>query len=248
MQNVIRFTATKLINSKKEGILTPDADGYYDLCIGALNTFNSAGEYYTLKGAEELFTSSSTFMRRVANGCLKSEVDHPRFESGMSDKQYLERVLSIEGKNVCAHIREVYLKPISTANGMVLIMGKVKPTGPKGPALKEGLDNKHENVCFSIRALTSDYMQGNTRYRILKYIQTFDWVTEPGISTANKWDAPALESVNDKIILLSDLENIANNKPSKGFSLEEATTSARDALESIKSSINTNTVPFYSQW
>jgi len=248
MQNVIRFTATKLANTNKEGILKPDPDGYYELCIGALNSFNSAGEYYTLKGAEELFSSSSSFMRRIANGCLKSEVDHPRPEPGMTDKQYLERVLSIEQKNVCAHIKEIWLKPTSTSNGMVLIMGKVKPAGVKGPALKDALDNKHENVCFSIRALTSDYMQGSTRYRVLKYIQTFDWVTEPGISTANKWDAPALESLSDKIILLNDLKSIAHAKPMNGLSMEEANVSAIDALQSIQRSLNTNPVPFYSQW
>ena len=248
MQNVIRFTATKLINSKKEGILKPDADGYYELCIGALNVYNSAGEYYTLKGAEDLFSSSSSFMRRVANGCLKAEVDHPRMLAGMTDKEYLERVLSIEQKNVCAHIKEIWLVPTSTNGGMVLVMGKVKPAGVKGFALQEALDNKHQNVCFSIRALTSDYQQGGTRYRVLKYIQTFDWVTEPGISTANKWDSPALESIDDKIILLSDLERIAHHAPLKGVSMEESTQSAMDALQSIQRSLKTHKVPFYTQW
>lgn len=248
MQNVIRFTATKLVNNKKEGILTPDADGYYDLCIGALNSFNSAGEYYTLKGAEELFNSSSAFMRRIANGCLEAEVDHPATKPGMTDKEYLHRILSIEKKNVCAHIREVRLQPMTNANGLVLIMGKVIPAGPHAQALRSALENKHQNVCFSIRALTSDYEQGRTRYRVLKYIQTFDWVSEPGISTANKWDAPALESINDRIILLSDLESIASNQTRSILSMEESSLSALSALESIRSAINTNTAPYYSQW
>lgn len=247
MAEMIRFTATKL-SPDKRGVLTPDANGYYEISIGALNTYNSAGEFYTLKGAEALFEQSSSFMRRINNGCLKSEVGHPKPTPGMSDNDFLRRVLSIEETNVCAHIKEVALKPVAGNNGLVLIIGKVKPAGPKGPALKEAFENGNENVCFSIRALTKDYRQGRTTYRVLHHIETFDWVTEPGIATSNKWDSPALETIGERIIAKRHLVELAREVSIQSISTESTRVSAVEALESFDRAINLGPVPYYSQW
>lgn len=247
MADTIRFTATKL-SANKRGVLSPDANGYYDICLGALNVFNSAGEYYTLKGAEELFQQSSSFMRRIANGCLKSEVDHPKPTPSMSDEDFLRRILSIDGNNVCAHIKEVRLEPVGGKDGLVLIMGKVKPAGPKGQPLKEAFENPDENVCFSIRALTKDYRVGRTNYRVLHHIETFDWVTEPGIHTANKWDSPSLETISEHIIAKRHLVNLVNIKPMGSVSLEASQASAIEALNSIERAVKLEPPPYYTKW
>lgn len=203
---VIKFESTKLNNTGKEGILKPDEDGYYTIPVGGLNTLNSAGEYYTADGAKQLFEASSVLMRRIANGNLKGEMGHPKKLPGMSMDDFLNRIMTIEEKNVCCHFKEIWLdtdfgknNPNLNNKNLVAIMAKIKPAGPYGPALKASLDNKNENVNFSIRAFTSDFYQAGKTIRVLKNIMTWDCVTEPGIATSNKWQSPSLEKLEEQL-------------------------------------------------
>ena len=43
------ITSTRLRVQGKQGILKPDADGYYEMPIGAFNCVNSTDEIYTAK-------------------------------------------------------------------------------------------------------------------------------------------------------------------------------------------------------
>ena len=154
----VRFTSTRLVGTGKKGIIKPDETGYYTFPMGGLNAFNSAGEYYTLEGAVELFRESSILMRRMDKGYLKSELGHPKKIPGMSDDQYLERIMTIEETNVVAHIKELWLdhdfgikNPQFKNPALVAIMGKIRPSGPHGPALEASIQNPCENVGFSIQ-------------------------------------------------------------------------------------------------
>lgn len=195
------FAATALQGTNKKGELKPDSDGYYTVVLGGLNVYNSAGAYYPLASAKALFEESSTFMRRVKSACLKAECGHPKKTPGMSMRDYLGRIMQIEETNVCCHIAEIWLdhENVKDESGrtVVAIMGKVKPTGPRGDALKAALDNPKENVCFSIRSLTDDRIEAGVLTKHIKNILTFDWVTEPGISFAKKYHSPALESLTE---------------------------------------------------
>lgn len=247
----IRFTSTRLQDSGKKGILVPDADGYYEMPVGGLNAFNSAGEYYTLKGAEDLFRESSTLMRRVGNGYLKSELGHPKLIPGMSNDQFLARVLTIEETNVAAHIKEIRLDHNFGANNpkfknpnLVAVIAKLRPSGPNGPALEASLNNPSENVGFSIRGLTQNVYERGQCYRILTTIVTFDQVTEQGIQSANKWDAPSLESI-DASVSERQLMNIVNAKSS--IAVESTRQIAAEALRSIQIS-ELPKIPLHSKW
>ena len=240
MAGMVKFTATKLASKGKQGILEPDEDGYYTLVIGGLNVYNSAGEFYTLNGAKDLFEESNIFMRRVKNGCLKSEVGHPKRVPGMTDSQYMTRILTIEETNVCAHIKEVWLdfdfgknNPEYGSPELVAIMGKVKPAGTQGEALKKALENKSENVCFSIRSLTKDYEQNRQRYRVLFTIVAFDWVIEPGIAFANKWDAPGLESTDLGFVTSSNFVKEARKVMNCPVGMESTKELIVDAIEQL---------------
>jgi hypothetical protein len=250
----VKFTATKLTNTGKKGIIKPDADGYYELVIGGLNTFNSAGEYYTFNGAEELFKQSSIFMRRVTNGCLKGEVGHPKRSPGMSMDDYVNRILTIDEGNVCAHFKEVWLdtefgKKNSkfNNNALVAIMAKVKPTGPKADSLANSLNNSSENVCFSIRALTKDYYEKGQTFRVLQQIICFDAVTEPGINIANKWDTPSLESLENCIISKNSIEKIVYSK-NNTVAIESNRELAIECLKAFNSKIVKIETPLYNRW
>lgn len=203
MGSLIRFTSTKLEAKGKKGLLTADENGYYDIIVGGLNTFNSAGEYYTLEGAKELFESSSVLMRRIKSGNLRGELDHPQQQPGQTMRDYMSRLLKIDRDREVCHISEVWLDqeygkkfPECGNPSLVAIMAKVKPSGPKGFMLEQSLNNPRENTCFSIRAFYDEHVYRGRVNRVLNNIVTWDLVNEPGIAAANKYDSPGLEDIN----------------------------------------------------
>lgn len=250
--SIVKFTAQKLAPGKK-GILPCDENGYYTMPIGALNVFNSVGQFYTMDGAKQLFEGSSSFMHRVANGYLKGEVGHPK-RGNMTVDQYMARILTVEETNVCCHFKEVWLDdtfgkthPELKSPNLVAIMAKVKPSGEKGAALKESFENPDENVAFSIRSLTKDvYVRGVTN-RIIQQIITFDNVTAPGISHANMWSAPALESFEEQIITKRNVENFIQNHPEL-VATESTRELATEALGLFDGSRISTIPPLWAKW
>lgn len=201
------YQCTALVGSNKQGILPCDEDGYYTLMVGGLDTFNSVGAFYPLEPAKALFQDSSGLMRRIANGSCKGECGHPKPRPGQTSRDFLQRVLQIEETKVCCHFRRIWLESREEeGRSYTAIMAEVKPSGPMGPALKESLDNPHENVCFSIRSITNDRV--SPKGYIVKSIRNivgFDWVTEPGIRFATKYHSPSLEGLSERAFVVSDL-------------------------------------------
>lgn len=197
----ILFTCTKFNGTGKRGILKPDAQGYYTQPIGGLNAINSRGEYYELKQAEDLFRNrSGSFMRRVQRGALRGEVGHPRFVPGMKEDEFLARLLDIDEKNVCVFFKDIWLEEghrNPDGSPMVAIMARLKPSGAKGEFLQQQLDDPDQNVCFSIRSFTENSYRGGRVSKILRQVITFDYVNEPGIALAEKFNSPAIESLSD---------------------------------------------------
>lgn len=196
------YSCTALVGSNKAGVLKPDSNGYYEMVVGALDAFNRSGAYYPLSAAKHLFESSSSFMRRVNEGNCKGEAGHPKPGPGMSTRDFIQRVLTIEETKVCCHFKSFRLEmdgfKDNTGSPIVAIIAKVKPAGPMGPALKEAFENPDENVCFSLRSLTNDFVQPNgVLQKNIKTIVTFDWVTEGGIWNAQKYKSPSLESFDE---------------------------------------------------
>lgn len=259
MAEVVKFTATRLGSSGKKGVITPDAEGYYEVVIGGLNTFNSVGEYYTLEGAKSLFERSSIFMRRVLSGCLKGETGHPKRAPGMSKDDYVKRILSIEETNICCHFRDIWLDPNYGRNNphlkmpeLVAIVAKLKPAGPNGPALEKALQSPGENVCFSIRAMTKDYFNRGTCYRVLAQILTWDWVTEPGIACSTKFNSPALESfslesLSEERVTRATIERIAT-QVEEGVAIEASNVMAKQCLASLDVSLKSQPPSFLAKW
>lgn len=209
--DVVKFTETVFSSKNKTGVIRPDENGYYTLVLGALNTYNSAGEYYTAEGALSLFEESSQLMRRIKNGALYAELGHPKKDPKMSIEQFYSRVISIEETNICAHIAEISLDfnygknhPELNNPKLIAIIGKVKPAGPKAQALQLALENPKQNCSFSIRGLTDNQYSNGKTFRRLTSIITWDYVTEPGISIADRVHSPACEH------LAISVESVAN--------------------------------------
>lgn len=243
----IKFTETALRTQNKKGVLTPDENGYYTLVIGGLNCYNSAGEYYVSKGATDLFTSSSHLMRRIATGQLRGEQGHPRKLPNMSTSQWVNRIMTIDEACVCSHFAEIWLDLNYGRNNpgcgnpeLIAIMGRVKPSGPYGDALKASLDNPEENVAFSIRSLTENETINGRVEKTLSQIITWDYVIEPGINIANKWSTPTLEDISRDIITREMIVTVANESINSRFAIEESRAIYQEALDKFSSPIKDN--------
>lgn len=210
--NKIKFTATKLANSGKKGVLTPDEDGYYTLAIGGLNCFNSANEFYDSNNVVSLFEKSSSFMRKIKAGYLYGELGHPAYQKGWSDDEYINRIYKIDESNLVCHFKDVWLVNGAGPSSPITIMAKVIPFGSKGYILKESLDNPNINTAFSIRSIVGYYYERGIRHKVITSVITFDFVVEPGIANANKWDSPGLEHNNQDVLVTKRmLEKIVND-------------------------------------
>lgn len=219
----IKFTCTSLAGLGKEGILPADEHGYRPVILGALDVFNSAGEWYCHEEAVNLFLSSGALQRRIKDGVLKGELGHPKFVPGMRERDYLQRVMQIYEDNVAAHYSEIWLNyddvKDPSGNKVIAIMGKVKGSGPHGQALENSLSNPKENVCFSIRAFTDDVRKNGVNNRILREIVTWDVVTEPGIAVAKKFTAPALEEFR---FSRANMETVVKQTAARGLAQESS--------------------------
>lgn len=201
----IGFSCTALVGTNKVGNLKRDADGYYEVVLGALDVFNHSGQFWPASSSvKEIFQKSSAFMRRISRAALRCEYGHPKKEGNMTMPEYAHRLTQIWEHMVCCHIKEVWLETsrVKDKDGRVVIaiMGKIRPSStPWGLALEKQLQNPHENVCFSIRAVTSDTMQFGRYDKTIKEIITWDYVNEPGIAVANKYSVPSLESLDGTV-------------------------------------------------
>jgi len=225
--STVNYNCTALHGSNKVGKLSPDAGGYYPMILGAFDVDNSAGEHYPFTQAKELFKASSSFMRRVANGQCRAELGHPKKLPGMSNQEYLQRILTIEETQVCAHFKSITIDTESVTDEygkrIVAVMGMVKPSGPFKNVLQESLDNPDENVAFSIRSLTNNVIQGGKRHKHVKTVVGYDYVNEPGIQYANKFGSPALESYSEGGIFIPEtLEALEHDNSRTPGSLENS--------------------------
>nr|DAT15808.1 MAG TPA: Prohead core protein protease [Caudoviricetes sp.] len=238
----IHYGCTALVGTNKSGLLKPDADGRYDMVLGALEYPNSVGDIYTLKSAQQFFKEGSALKRKIDNGQLRAEYGHPKREPGMTDQEYLERILTIEETKVCAHISDVYIdtknvKCPKTGRTIIAFRGKVKPQGPYGPYLKEELDDPKTNVAFSIRSLTLNKQVGFRQEKDFTQIVNWDKVTEPGLAPATKYSVPTLESRDVGETLDIDVELIRQwaSHPS-AIASNESAEAMKDLLANIESS------------
>lgn len=255
--NSIRFACTALAGTNKVGDLRRDENGYYEMIVGALNVFNSAGQYYVYEKSRELFDESAQLMRRVARGALRGEYGHPKPLPGQSDEAFARRVMTIYEENVCCHHKELVLDfdrvKDNRGQPIIAIISKVYPSGPLGHVLERSLNNKDENVCFSIRSFTRDFMDRGVPKRILQTVVTFDYVNEPGIAVATKYTSPALESRGDDIIINRGVIERAVNeaRANNGIGTESVVLTADELFRNMGWSQESEggiALPSWSKW
>lgn len=248
--NQARFSCTALKGTTKKGILPKDEFGYRTLVIGALNCFNSSGDFYAYEGARELFESSSSFMRRVQAGCLKGELGHPKPLPGQSMESYAQRIMTIEETNVCVHYSEIWLDfdSVKDKSGrpIITMMAKLCPDGPHADVLERSLNNPKSDCAFSIRSFTEDTYIGGVKNRVLKQIVCHDAVLEPGISIARKYCSPSLESLQDSTFTKNELSKLI--LPHDGFGMESSNQPVIELFTAFNWNFNDTDSPSFTKW
>lgn len=220
----ISFGCTALMGTNKGGVIKPDADGYYTVILGALDFENSYGAVYPLRSAKEIFKETSGFMRRLRKGLCRGEYGHPKREVGQDYDSFIRRIMTIEETRLSHHIAEAWLDYDSVKhNGrkIVTIWGKIRPEGPYGSFLKDSLDNPKANVAFSLRSITLDEYINGKLHKNIDDIACWDFVIEPGLSVATKYNNPSLEEFYNCSMDRTQLRRlVADDKG--GFGLESS--------------------------
>lgn len=203
-RQTVRIGATMLAPGK-QGILTPDAQGYYRCPVGAYNAYNSGGFLYDAQSGLSMFQRGSQLMRQLEKGCLYGEWKHPEKQPGWSDQYYVQRIRRIDMDRVSHHIREYELEPSKDEQGrpITLVLAHIKPYGPFGQYVEDAFKNGGQNVYFSVRSITMDDMARGIKYT--REIITHDFVGEGGILQANKYNSPSLEDFESGMELRPDI-------------------------------------------
>lgn len=192
----LKYACTVLAGKNKVGLIKPDADGYRKVVLGAFNYFNESGMFYDWDRSKEVFDASGVFLRKIGKQALYGEMGHPDWEDGWSLDEFVARIRFINDLNVSHHIREIEIvdgPKDARGRTIKIVYGWVIPSRTHGHLLEAAFNNPHENICFSIRSLIDDKMIAGEYNRKVKEVITFDWVTEPGIDLATKFNAPGLE-------------------------------------------------------
>ena len=233
----LTFNNTALMGTNKVGDLKSDENGYYYVCLGALEYPNSYGATYDLNPGKELLSSTSPFMRQIKKGQLWGEYGHPE-KDGLTNEQYLQRIYTVREKYQSHHIREVIIDENATdVNGrkFIAIYGWVKPSGPYAQYLEKQLKDKDQCVSFSIRSLTNDKMVGGKFTKALVTIITWDYVGEPGLDVATKWNSPALEELNSYTFSTSEIKSLLAQQQASGHGLESSCAKMMETLRRVES-------------
>lgn len=234
MNQTFTYSAAALLGMNKCGIIKPDDQGYYPMVLGGFDVFNSTGIYYPFSVAKHLFDRSGQLQRRIDRRALRGEYGHPRPLPGQTPPEFLRRVVDIVENNTSHHMKDITIdyQGFHGPDGrpMVGILGKVKPGGVHGHILLDQLNNPEENVCFSIRSLVDEKWINGVLHRLVKTIVTWDYVNEPGINIATKYNSPALESIGETTYGIEMLQ-LAASQQSKSMALGMENSGGMDLKE-----------------
>lgn len=265
--STIHYQPTILQGTTKVGKIACGADGYYDMLAGGFDAYNSTNAFYTWDSAKSHFDQSGHFVRRVKSGALFGEDGHPTRLPGMSDDEWIIRILTIDTDRQSHHIKEVYIDPKGFTNKdgkpIQAVYLRVKPMGVRAQVLADSLENENINTAFSIRCLTKDFTHPFTGIKIKTMIRvsTFDHVHEPGIAIATKYNNPSLEMHNigeedvfTRANITSAIDYVRKNH--SGMESDSIVTSLESMLEKTEGGIlipkqgilKTAKMPRTSQW
>lgn len=197
-----------LSGSGKQGILKKLDGGYYEIILGALAAYGNGNWLYDEASGRQYMENDREFLAELRGGRIKGEWGHPRRPQGMSDQDWFVRINEIYEDNTCVAFRDISLSMdlIKDDKGrrVVGIIGQIKPSGKQARSFQDMLENPDEDTPFSIRCFARKDFR--TMHKHINKIVTWDYVTQPGIAVASKYNTPSLESKHDISHMLDEAE------------------------------------------
>ncbi len=238
-----------VLRAGKQGIIKPDAAGYYTQCIGGLNIENAGGYVYAAERARHLFEESSSLQRRIKDRALRGEVGHPRRTADYAnDQAWLHRLNDIHEPNICVYWAEIGLdenygrnNPHLNRPDMVGIMARYRPGGASGHVLEKDLADPLANVSFSIRSFSVLRKAMMRNIYDLQTIVTWDYVNEPGIKQAQKMLSATLESRHEEDMAMSVIRRVIERSKEMENTPQVATMESRNNLLELEKVITIDT-------
>ena len=200
------------VDADIKNVKIKDSNGYYRIILGVLNSYNENGRFYRVKDLDKITNKESILGKRLYDGILRSEYDHPG-SKGMTLKEHINRTVIINIDRVCAHIKKIeFITDTKCEVGWeglnrIYVVGWVKPSGPYGKYLEEYLNNRDENVSFSIRCLLNPSDVDPKVFDVVE-ISTYDFVFEQGIRESTAWNAAGYENIDLSTLYGEDIDEL----------------------------------------
>lgn len=190
LQQNLKFScgAMDSINGYRLQAATPDANGCYEVIVGAIGIPTRNNVIYDPESLVKAMSDpNSRFNICLRDGNLAGEYGHPRVET----KEDLNRLFLIDEHYISHYFRKIWIdeKPLSIPGYEAHpIRALVKPAGPYGSVLEQSLKDPCINTSFSIRSLCTPVSGKDSRYtyRQVDYLITFDYVFAPGYEVTSK--------------------------------------------------------------
>lgn len=199
MSDNLAVFRNEILPGLNKGTLKDLGNGYKEITVGAFNCYSLKNEFYEFtKEMVSLFEDNSMFMHLVRSGRLRGENDHPYPNGNMTRDEFLNRMLTIDGKNeACAFnsMRLVEAKDDKNKR-IILVKAGVTGSGVHMDAMNRRLSNSEENIDFSGR-FVNHMPRINSDGRLVrrpKLVVTYDVVPIGGMKDANKYDSISMES------------------------------------------------------
>lgn len=243
-----------LSSPQMEARLKPNGKGIYEnMILGALEFPNSIGDVYTKSSAVKMVQPGNLFYERLTQGHCKGEYGHPKRDYECTDREWIERNMYTEEKNVSHQHTDIRIEvvPMRMLGGKRLpcFIGGVLPDGPYGEVLNKQLSQSAVNVSFSLRAMTNDLVTPFGKRKDIILLNGWDYVTSPGLKNASKYNNVSLESsVNSVQVQIDALLEVAESVSTYNISHEASQLIKNQAREMYAQVTTKVYIPASAQW
>lgn len=214
---IFRVNPTEL--EGKQGKLPRNDKGHFKVLVGMYNAYNTCGDKYIFtQRVRNLFTHSRA-ARRCKEKRLYGEADHPELRDFISRTRtqeeavalYLDRLCIVPPDKQAHQIWDFWFEELPHKVDGETVYGVYTWLDPFHPRQRASLENPEENTSYSVRSFidrTPSRTMGSWIYET-KEINTWDWVTNPGMNKVGKYNTAGLES--EKRIAYSDTLDVLVN-------------------------------------
>ena len=201
MMGSLTFTVDRSQLEGKQGKLTKDKDGYYEMLAGAYNIPNSCGERYVFTDEVKNMFVNSRMVSKLKLGQLYGECNHPSLDEYRSKARsesdsialWMNRLGRIVMNNLAFHSNNVRWAELDKRVDGRPVYGVYLKVKPLVEPMSMSLSDPNQNTALSVRSFVNRKYSMGEILVTTKDIITYDWIAHGGIHLATKYNTPSLE-------------------------------------------------------